>query len=78
MNNNNPDSQVCVTSYNSTGFGQDKIDFMKTLLLFSDILSVQEHFLLSSDDRKYSNTDKIRRAFGDNYDMFVVPAVKSS
>ena len=32
MNNYNQDSLVCVTSYNSTGFGQDKIDFMKTLL----------------------------------------------
>ena len=63
MSNDKSDSQLCVTSYNSTGFGQDKIDFMKTLLLFSDVLSVQEHFLLSSDDRTHSNTDKIRRAF---------------
>ena len=78
MSSDKSGSQLCVTSYNSTGFGQDKIDFMKTLLLFSDVLSVQEHFLLSSDDRKHSNTDKIRRAFGDNYDMFVVPAVKSN
>ena len=41
--------------------------------LFTDVLTVQEHFLLTTDDRKHSNTDKIRRAFGDNYNMFVVP-----
>ena len=78
MDSEESDSQLCVTSYNSTGFGQDKIDFMKTLLLFSDIFCLQEHFLLSSSDRKHSNTSKIRRAFGDNYDMYLVPAVKTS
>ena len=78
MDSEQSDSQLCVTSYNSTGFGQDKIDFMKTLLLFSDIFCLQQHFLLSSSDRKHSNTSKIRRAFGDNYDIFLVPAVNSS
>ena len=58
------DSQICVTSYNSTGFSQSKIDFIQTLLLFTDIFCLQEHFLLTSKDRKHSNTDKIRKAFG--------------
>ena len=39
---------------------------------------MQEHFILSSSDKKHSNTDKIRRAFGEKYDMFIVPAVKSN
>ena len=78
MDSEQSDSQLCVISYNSTGFGQDKIDYIKTLLLFSDIFCLQEHFLLSSSDRKHSNTSKIRRAFGDNYDMFLVPAVKNN
>ena len=72
------DSQLCVTSYNSTGFGQDKIDFIRTLLLFSDIFCIQEHFLLSSTDRKHSNTSKLRQAFGDDFDMYPVPAVKNN
>ena len=78
MDSTSIDSKLCVTSYNSTGFGQDKIDFIKTLLLFSDILCLQEHFILSSSDKKYSNTDKIRRAFGDKYDMYITPAVKTN
>ena len=45
---------------------------------FSDIFCLQEHFLLSSNDRKHSNLNKIRRAFGDNFDMYLVPAVKSN
>ena len=72
------DSQLCVTSYNSTGFGQDKVDYIKTLLLFSDVLCLQEHFLLGSFDRKHSNTIKIRRAFGEDFDMYIVPAFKSN
>ena len=72
------DSQLCITSYNSTGFGQDKIDYIRTLLLFSDIFCIQEHFLLSSTDRKHSNTSKLRRAFGEDFDMYPVPAVKNN
>ena len=69
---------LCVTSYNSTGFSQSKIDFIKTLLLFTDIFCLQEHFLLTSKDRKHSNTDKIRKAFGQSYDMFIKPALKNN
>ena len=78
MDSEHTDSQLCVTSYNSTGFGQDKIDYMKTLLLFSDIFCLQEHFILSSSDKKHCNTNKIRQAFGDQYDMYIVPAVKNN
>ena len=78
MDSEHSDSQLCVTSYNSTGFGQNKIDYIKTLLLFSDIFCLQEHFILSSSDKKHSNTNKIRRAFGDKYDIFIVPAVKKN
>ena len=66
------DSHLCITSYNSTGFGQDKIDFIRTLLLFSDIFCMQEHFLLED------NTSKIRQVFGEQYDMNIEPAVKSN
>ena len=48
---------------------------METLLLFTDILCV--HFLLDAKDRKYSNTDKLRKKFN-NCDMFIVPACKNS
>ena len=67
---------MCVTSVDSTGFSLAVQDYIETLLLFSDILCIQEHFLLDSKDRKYSNTDKIRKKFGSNNDMFIVPAVK--
>ena len=46
---------VTVTSYNSRGFAENKQKYIDTLLLFSDILCVQEHFLLSSNDKKHSN-----------------------
>ena len=72
------DSQICVTSYNSTGFSQNKIDFIRTLLLFTDICCLQEHFLMTSKDKKHSNTNKIRKAYGQEYDMFITPAVKSN
>ena len=49
-----------------------------TILLFSDILCIQEHFLLDSQDKKYSNTNKIRNKFGKDFDMFIVPAVKDN
>ena len=50
---------------------------METLLLFTDILCIQEHFLLDAQDRKYSNTNKLRKKFT-NCDMFIVPAHKNS
>ena len=72
------DSQVCVTSYNSTGFSQNKIDFMKTLMLFTDIFCLQEHLLMTSKNKKHSNTDKIRKEFGQQCDMYITAATKSS
>ena len=69
---------MCISSYNSTGFSVAVQNYVETLLLFSDIICIQEHFLLDSHDRKYSNTDKIRKRFGDNLDMFIVPAVKDT
>ena len=65
---------LCITSYNSTGLSLAAQDFISTLSLFSDILCIQEHFLLDSKSKKYSNTDKLRNLFGAKYDMFIVPA----
>ena len=56
----------------------DRQNFIKTLTIFSDILCVQEHFLLDSGDKKHSNTNKLRTAFGDTHDMFIVPAFKEN
>ena len=69
-------SNICVTSYNSTGLGPAVQNFLSTLSLFSNILCIQEHFLLDGKDKKYSNTDKLRKICGDKYDMFIVPAYK--
>ena len=68
-------SSLCVTSYNSTGFSASTEQFVSQLLLYSQIVCIQEHFLQNSGDRKYSNTDKIRKAFK-NKEMFINPAVK--
>ena len=75
MDNTN---QLCVSSYNSGGFGLDKQEFISHLQLFSDIVCVQEHFVLNSGSRKYNNTEKIRSACGDNFNMFITPAVKDN
>ena len=40
-----------ICSYNSTGFGIAAQNYIDKLLLFSDILCVQEHFLLDSNDK---------------------------
>ena len=69
---------MCISSYNSTGFSIAVQDYLETLLTFTDILCLQEHFLLDSKDRKHSNTSKIRNRYSDSYDMFIEPAVKSS
>ena len=34
--------------------------------------------MLDSQDKKYSNTNKIRNKFGKDFDMFIVPAVKDN
>ena len=69
---------LCITSYNSTGFGIGAQHFISTLSLFSDILCIQEHFLLDSKDKNHSNTNKLRKALEYKYDMFIAPAYKDS
>ena len=71
-------NNLCITSYNSTGLGPGVQNFISTLSLFSNILCLQEHFLLDSKSKKYSNTDKLRNLFSDKYDMFIVPASKDN
>ena len=71
-------SNICVTSYNSTGFGLAAQNYIETLLLFSDILCIQEHFLQDSKDKKYSNTNKLRNKYSTTHDMFIVPAYKEN
>ena len=69
-------TKLCITSYNSTGFGLSSQNHIRTLLLFSDICCIQEHFLLDCNDKKSSNTDKLKNHFSSSHDMHVVPAVK--
>ena len=69
-------SKLFISSYNSTGFGISAKNYIRTLLLFSDILCVQEHFLLDSKDKNYSNIDKLKIDLGEKHDMFIVPAHK--
>ena len=67
---------MCISSYNSTGFSLQRQKFISDeLLLFSDVLCVQEHFLLAGN-KKNNNTDKLLKVFGDNYDMYIEPALK--
>ena len=58
-------TSICVNSYNSGGMGLDKQNFIKTLTLFSDVLCLQEHFLLDAGIKKYNNTHKLKHYFGD-------------
>ena len=69
-------NNICISSYNSTGFGIGVQSFIKTLALFTDILCIQEHFLLDAKSKTYSNTDKLRKLCSGRYDMFIVPAYK--
>ena len=69
---------LCITSYNSTGFGIGAQQFLSTLSTFSNIICLQEHFLLDSNDKKYSNTNKVRKFFSTRYDMFIIPAHKDN
>ena len=71
------ENKICITSFNSTGFGLAAQEYMETLLLFTNILCIQEHFLLDAKDRKSSNTDKLRKKFS-NHDMFITPAYKDN
>ena len=77
MDNTTTDN-ICISSYNSTGFGLSQQAYIETLSLFSDIVCIQEHFLLDAGDKKHSNTDKIRKKFSNNFDMYIVPAFKSN
>jgi hypothetical protein len=67
-----------VSSFNSTGFGIAVQEYIETILIFSDIVCIQEHFLLDNKDKKHSNTNKLRNRFGQNHDMFIVPAHKEN
>ena len=69
---------ICVTSYNSRGFSEEKQEFIKTLQLFSDILVIQEHFLLTSKTKNHSNTNKIVKSLGQHFDMYIAAAVKEN
>ena len=71
-------TKLCITSYNSTGLGPAVQNYISTLSLFTNILCLQEHFLLDSKSKKYSNTDKLRNIYGNKYDMFIVPASKDN
>ena len=68
---------IFITSYNSTGFGLAAQNYSNTLLLFSDVLFIQEHFLLDNNkDKKHSNTNKLVNVLGNTHDMSIVPAFK--
>ena len=67
---------LCISSYNTTGFGIGTQNYLTTLSLFSNILCIQEHFLLDGRMKNHSNTDKIRKLFNQKYDMFIIPAHK--
>ena len=45
------------------------------LSLFSGSLCIQEHLLLNSGDRKHSNTNKLKKYFGETHDMYIVRIV---
>ena len=65
-------------SYNSTGFGVGTQNFIDNLLVFSDILCLQEHFLQDCNDKKHSNTDILKNRLGSLHDMYIVPAKKDA
>ena len=53
-------NNIYITSYNATGFGLHQQNYIETLLTYSNVLYLQEHFLLGGTSKKYNNTDKIR------------------
>ena len=69
---------ICISSFNSTGFGIGVQTFLTTLSIFSNILCIQEHFLLDGKTKNHSNTNKLRKLFNDKYDMYIVPAHKEN
>ena len=74
--NNVPDSvtNLPTLSYNSTGWGTVKADFINTLLLAHSILicAVQEHFQLQQ------NLYRLQSGISDQYELFGIPAFKSN
>ena len=66
-------NNISVTSYNSWGFNEARQEFIKTLQVFSDIICIQEHLLLDAKDKKHSNTNKIIKLFGDQFDIHITP-----
>ena len=69
---------LCLCSYNSTGFGIPAQNYISDLLIFSDILCLQEHFLQDCKDKKVSNTNILRERYDNQPEMYIVPAVKSN
>ena len=69
---------ICLSSFNSTGFGIGAQNFVTTLSSFSNILCLQEHFLLDGKLKNHSNTDQLKKVIGHKYDMYVVPAHKDN
>lgn len=66
-------NDMTIFSYNSCGFSNDKVKFMKDLFegCSSSIIAIQEHFLLRD------NFYKLENAF-QNYNSSFVPATKSN
>ena len=54
-NNDIISNNIFVSSYNSGGMGLDKQSYIKPLCLFSDILCIQEHFLLDAESLTIRN-----------------------
>ena len=69
---------LAICSYNSTGFGLAAQNQIEKLLLCSDILCLQEHFLIDCNDKRYSNTDKLKNLVDSNFDIFIVPATNDT
>ena len=50
--------------------------YIEEVLLFSHVVCIQEHFLLTSQSKSHSNTDLLKKLYGNNQDMDIIPAVK--
>ena len=65
---------IQLLSYNSTGWGTVKADFVNTLLISHTIhiFALQEHFQLKP------NLYRLQNGISDNYELFAIPALKSN
>ena len=73
--NNNDD--VTFLSYNPTGFGAEKVSWIKDLISVTkcSFLSIQEHFQTQYSGRKsFGNASKLFNDNFDDYKTFVTPA----